>query len=1144
MPTIYDKRENAIKYKVKKGDTLATIAAAYRGKSSEGVDISTWKDLAQFNFGTTGADEVNRALLETVGCSHVKATDPSQTELNPDPSVPGEILIPKTWKQDKLAMRKRHTIKVKRSTPPTAISITNLDKWFIPDVETCDVRYSIEGDPEFANKIDFVVYGSNYCECTDWKDGWGTYSALDNEPLFQEEKMKAPEPGNHLLEVTKDKGKLSWRGEVNTEKGVLAKKKDVKDERFVNVAFSPYTLLLRHYKTVADNKARIELTPFWPIFKTDGSPKEATTEIKWKIAESKNKLKQGLLTIWDKFDTVVFSKPLKESDLGDGEHSFKWDWKYSINAKTAKAEEMPYRVQIQGHTPMNTEEGLALAAMHTEVRLYVHPKTHATDLDPYVAKTNKSSLVLQLADVWHKDEKPKKADDGKIWTKFELANAGFHPGPVMDATVSDEFKIALHEFQKSVPKKKTGAKFERLTVSDNDDTDTRDALEALEAKRKRPWFGKADDRTDYARNAQELEKDLKDPEKDVVVWVDDRYWYADAGWVPEDGTSVRSDVSSHATGLTEARGGYAIGDARVAYDKRDIARPWLPFEVRVLLLSKQDTLSDEKGSEGVTERQWKAIQAAIGPLRVDWTFDEIEGDTLDVSVIETAMYDKERTRSKKAVEWLLDDRKATHTRKDVKKESKYYNCLETFGGVRPDTTANYFKAVFGLDTKSLHPWKAKPDTTKESVVTVVHTDLGEKHNKDDKFTKRMGRSGVYFNPSNMAGDGYQIRAEVRFEENADYKFPNAKTLEGRYPKMPQAHSAKMRLWRKASLRGYVCWGPNDSFSGSIDNYRRIYRASHMHFINENGVADGSIHFTASTLFTDLTRYRNMVRELVNPAIAAPGNVRRLDANITVTADRMWPWHGHNQLAIVEASTPLPPAPPPTWNTAWTAAHKIYGDHAANYYYRLSVRLSSEIARLLEEEHGYMRGNVILEMQSSSQVDYRVYQCTTCNDYYVYLEKNGVAATHLNASCPTPLCAGTLNSIGVQKYRDNLPVPSLGNPIGVAINFHGGYELWAHEIGHTRYMEHAGNAPASRGGATAAAMRDLVHDSVPNPAMSADPVPEARRWDRACLMTYASHLANFDAVKDRTYLCYKCILKNRGWKIENIPNTPPGNVKDD
>ncbi len=39
----------------------------------------------------------------------------------------------------------------------------------------------------------------------------------------------------------------------------------------------------------------------------------------------------------------------------------------------------------------------------------------------------------------------------------------------------------------------------------------------------------------------------------------------------------------------------------------------------------------------------------------------------------------------------------------------------------------------------------------------------------------------------------------------------------------------------------------------------------------------------------------------------------------------------------------------------------------------------------------------------------------------------------------------------------IPVPSLGNPLGVSWNFEADTPLWAHELAHNRYMEHAANA---------------------------------------------------------------------------------------
>jgi hypothetical protein len=121
-----------------------------------------------------------------------------------------------------------------------------------------------------------------------------------------------------------------------------------------------------------------------------------------------------------------------------------------------------------------------------------------------------------------------------------------------------------------------------------------------------------------------------------------------------------------------------------------------------------------------------------------------------------------------------------------------------------------------------------------------------------------------------------------------------------------------------------------------------------------------------------------------------------------------------------------------------------------------------------------------------------------------------------------------------EVHTDFPVPSLGDPVGLSLNFNAGHILWAHELGHNRYLEHAANAPGNN---------DLQHDSRANPdaTVATYPAP-SNRWDRACLMTYVSHLANFDPVKDQAFCCFKCVLKNRGWKLAGLAN-PPGTVKD-
>ena len=121
--------------------------------------------------------------------------------------------------------------------------------------------------------------------------------------------------------------------------------------------------------------------------------------------------------------------------------------------------------------------------------------------------------------------------------------------------------------------------------------------------------------------------------------------------------------------------------------------------------------------------------------------------------------------------------------------------------------------------------------------------------------------------------------------------------------------------------------------------------------------------------------------------------------------------------------------------------------------------------------------------------------------------------------------------------DSIPVPSLGNPLGISLNSDAGHELWAHELGHNRYMEHSGNAPGANVN---------QHDTNPNQHANFAAINEteavAKNWDRACLMTYVSHLATYQPARDKQYMCGKCLLKVRGWQVQALA-LPAGNVHD-
>ncbi|MGA2329965.1 MAG: hypothetical protein ABSH05_27285 [Bryobacteraceae bacterium] len=116
-------RDTAKKYAIQADDTLAGVAKSE--KKDKDLGLTDWNDLALYNWGTDVNDEVNRALLECIGCSEVK-DDPAKTVLAPPQGETREILIPKCCASaelgENLALDKMHVFKLKPILPANAVS--------------------------------------------------------------------------------------------------------------------------------------------------------------------------------------------------------------------------------------------------------------------------------------------------------------------------------------------------------------------------------------------------------------------------------------------------------------------------------------------------------------------------------------------------------------------------------------------------------------------------------------------------------------------------------------------------------------------------------------------------------------------------------------------------------------------------------------------------------------------------------------------------------------------------------------------------------------------------------------------------------------------------------------------------------------
>jgi hypothetical protein len=1000
-------------------------------------------------------------------------------------------------------------------TEPPGIDIELLDKWFVPGKlddggEACRIKYSLMGRKERADKVVLEVYASNHCGAELQDDGAITFSDLGKvKPVYTRELDSGFARPGEEHEIN------DWRGESSADDGIL-KPRDGQ-ERFINAAFSPYTVLLRYLeKSAEDTEARIRIADFWPQWEDKNGIETLRADslnIKWQIENTTN-LKVGKLLIIDRTDSVVWEQDLDEAELQKGE--FAWDGKL-LDGGEAKPGQMPYRVQIQARTGDEEANGMALAAMHTEVRLFVDPATHLATDEDYDPADDPQAFDIVLGRLIPQDTAPTR-DQGRIWCQYRLARAGFHPGPV-DGSERDEYTLALTEFQRSVPKRKPNPAdpYQRLTPDGSESNDTLDALEDLPEEPLRPWFGDASIATRDDLSDNDAQDILKDKDQELIVWVDDRHAYTH---------SDDADITGHASYMDDYRGAMDVGDGRADKDAESIARPWLPLQAGLAVLSRDAELDDSD-----RPALCDAARKAIGPLRIDWTSDEAGPDT---SVIDSSQYNKDRTRTRKYLEWVLDELKETYRRKDTVRDAEYTNCPEECGGIRPgaDSLDQYFLKAFGYDDNSLQPWHAVADGGTESIATVVHDDLGQA--EGSLFPELVGRAGVYFNPSRIAGDGYRVRAQARFKNCDGYEFPNTEVLLRRYPRLPQANTAKMRLWRKSSIRGYVRWAPAGTghWDGYITKFRDLYAAAHVHFVHEpdpNTVPPGNpTEYNLADLLNpannaDIAVFRDIIRNRVTQNYHKNNpNHMKLDARYAFPwyhlAHFDWPWPA-------DANTALGDLYKVFYSPIFDATWRAYRD-----------RLLNEMLRRAEAKYGMLRGHFLVEFRSTPNYWVEEYECDSCANGYWWIEIAAGGGSATGKDCPD--CGGHMRRKAPPNVQfpgyNNFPLPAAGTPLAATWLFTtSDEETWVHEVGHHRHLEHAASAPLDG----RAPFRQKLHDAEQNTheAWPAGTSPLDQDWDRCCIMSYTSST-------EKLYFCGKCVLRMRGWKVEDLGH--PGTAEHD
>lgn len=366
MSIAYRPRAEATKLVITKGKTLGEVLTenALDGK----LDL-----VAQYNWGTKVPAEINRALVELVGCEKLD-DKPLLTVLDPARGTGGAICKPEPWTRGEFAYGKTHTVKVKKRLPATAAAIVKLPAFFNPEkAETCPVEYLLEGDASRGSDKDFEIHATGYYAEVKDREGAGTnfvekpsgtvtIGNVKETHLIQKRAAGAPGP------VT-----FTWDGKSEAVEGVL------KSSKIVNSACAPYFVSVRYYKDPVDKTAFLRLDPFYPRWNLVGKAKwdldEKSMIVKWEVQgeeSSRTKLKNGQIRLYDK-DGLVFFAPLTKEQIASGTYDL---LKAPIAWEKAKVEQLklPYRVQIQAHSDDEEDNGLGLAVMPTQVPPYNYEK--------------------------------------------------------------------------------------------------------------------------------------------------------------------------------------------------------------------------------------------------------------------------------------------------------------------------------------------------------------------------------------------------------------------------------------------------------------------------------------------------------------------------------------------------------------------------------------------------------------------------------------------------------------------------------------------------------------------------------------------------------------------------------------------------
>ena len=423
------------------------------------------------------------------------------------------------------------------------------------------------------------------------------------------------------------------------------------------------------------------------------------------------------------------------------------------------------------------------------------------------------------------------------------------------------------------------------------------------------------------------------------------------------------------------------------------------------------------------------------------------------------------------------------------------NCPEDHAGVRVTSESDLYKKYLHVGTK-LEPYEAQDDSSNQVVYVNTPTE-GE----------ARGTAGIYFIPSYKAGDNYRIEAELSFEEH-----PNRENIE-------------------------VNGEPFRTSSAQITNWRKMKVAAFLKFCTRAAVSEGDPSLR-DRIANGLEAYERCYVEYAEPEFF--GEVTEF-----LTEDEY--------KTVVHAQYPSRAEA----DIRWHPTTSIYGfdireqnnGEDPNAYARFVKGLADDFCdKVLEPLGKQIINNVRKRVREGSVViDYQPHDGVS-----IWRNKGAADETLITNNYR----AGTY-AVGLHNGLVYLDIM-----LQEKSNMDFAY-LLAHEIGHTCFLYHWENTMTTTMSDAAHYERPVNfrtcpthHDHDDNdcimsypidfymfpapPAglvLGTTPINSKRDYINYIETTGETHQRHHQlAVNCRPHFCGKCLLKLRGWNVENLPQS--------